>query len=56
MDMVILLAWLACLPVSNVAITLGYEGADFDATRSGSLNSNGFNLWRGLPVLNRIIR
>ncbi|HAE2798980.1 TPA_asm: Ail/Lom family outer membrane beta-barrel protein, partial [Salmonella enterica subsp. enterica serovar Heidelberg] len=41
-------AGVAYTPVSNVAITLGYEGADFDATHnSGSLNSNGFNLGVG---------
>ncbi|MGK7499132.1 porin family protein, partial [Salmonella enterica] len=29
----------------SVAITLGYEGADFEATHnSGNLNSNGSNL------------
>ncbi|EHC32746.1 Attachment invasion locus protein precursor [Salmonella enterica subsp. enterica serovar Gaminara str. A4-567] len=39
---------MAYTPVSNVAINLGYEGADFDATHnSGSLNSNGFNLGVG---------
>ncbi|EBW6364457.1 porin family protein [Salmonella enterica subsp. enterica serovar Oranienburg] len=41
-------AGVAYTPINNISVTLGYEGADFDATHnSGSLNSNGFSLGVG---------